>query len=187
MVASGIPPTMAMLMSILVFAGASMVASAQLLASSAPIVLVVVTTLVINLRFMMYSASLRLHFADAPLGRRLAVAYLTARVDGRVDRVFADFPGTVVAPGDHLVSIYSPDLLTTQREFLLNLQLERQRAPGARDVAPTEATRQRLLLWGVTEAQIVPTRLDLTICYAPAGDDPPRARVARSDADGSVP
>jgi 4-azaleucine resistance transporter AzlC len=78
MVASGIPPLVAMLMSVIVFAGASMVASAQLLASSAPALLIILTTLIINLRFMMYSASLRVHFADAPLARRLAIAYLTA-------------------------------------------------------------------------------------------------------------
>jgi predicted branched-subunit amino acid permease len=65
-------------MSVIVFAGASMVASAQLLASSAPALLIILTTLIINLRFMMYSASLRVHFADAPLARRLAIAYLTA-------------------------------------------------------------------------------------------------------------
>ena len=50
MVASGIPPLVAMLMSVVVFAGASMVASAQLLASNAPALLIVLTTLVINLR-----------------------------------------------------------------------------------------------------------------------------------------
>ena len=73
MVASGIPPLVAMLMSLLVFAGASMVASAQLLASSAPVAVIIVTTLIINLRFMMYSASLRQHFAAAPLRWRLVV------------------------------------------------------------------------------------------------------------------
>jgi len=78
MVASGIPPLIAMLMSLIVFAGASMVASAQLLASAAPAALIILTTLIINLRFMMYSASLRLHFADAPLRWRIAIAYLTA-------------------------------------------------------------------------------------------------------------
>jgi predicted branched-subunit amino acid permease len=78
MVASGIPPLVAMAMSLLVFAGASMVASAQLLGSGAPAVLIVFTTLVINLRFMMYSASLRVHFSHAPLPQRLAIAYLTA-------------------------------------------------------------------------------------------------------------
>jgi 4-azaleucine resistance transporter AzlC len=94
MVASGIPPLVAMLMSIVVFAGASMVASAQLLASGAPALLIVFTTLVINLRFMMYSASLRLQFADAPLSRRLAVAYLTAdNVYGLMLSRFAEHPG----------------------------------------------------------------------------------------------
>ena len=93
MVASGIPPLVAMLMSVIVFAGASMVASAQLLASNAPALLIVFTTLVINLRFMMYSASLRLHFADAPLGQRLAIAYLTAdNVYGLMLGRFAEHP-----------------------------------------------------------------------------------------------
>lgn len=93
MVASGIPPLVAMLMSIVVFAGASMVASAQLLASNTPIVLVILTTLVINLRFMMYSASLRTHFAHAPLKQRLAVAYLTAdNVYALVLNRFAEHP-----------------------------------------------------------------------------------------------
>lgn len=93
MVASGIPPLVAMLMSVLVFAGASMVASAQLLASGAPALLIVFTTLVINLRFTMYSASLRLHFARAPLGRRLAIAYLTAdNVYGLMLARFAEHP-----------------------------------------------------------------------------------------------
>ena len=78
MVASGIPPLAAMMMSILVFAGASMVASAQLLASGTPALLVILTTVFINLRFMMYSASLRLHFRHEPLRWRLVMAYLQA-------------------------------------------------------------------------------------------------------------
>ncbi len=78
MVASGIAPPVAMLMSIVVFAGASMVAAAQLLASDTPALLVVLTAVFINLRFMMYSASLRLHFGREPLAWRLAIAYLQA-------------------------------------------------------------------------------------------------------------
>lgn len=93
MVASGIPPLVAMLMSVVVFAGASMVASAQLLASQAPALLIIFTTLVINLRFMMYSASLRTHFAHVPLKQRLAVAYLTAdNVYALVLNRFAEHP-----------------------------------------------------------------------------------------------
>jgi len=78
MVASGIPPLAAMLMSLAVFAGASMVASAQLLAQGTPALLVILATLFINLRFMMYSASLRLHLAHLPLRWRLAAGYLVA-------------------------------------------------------------------------------------------------------------
>ena len=93
MVASGIPPLVAMLMSLVVFAGASMVASAQLLASSTPVLLVILTTLIINLRFMMYSASLRLHFAHAPLRWRLLLGYLTAdNVYGLMLQRFSDPP-----------------------------------------------------------------------------------------------
>lgn len=93
MVASGIPPLVAMLMSVIVFAGASMVASAQLLASSAPAAIIILTTLIINLRFMMYSASLRLHFADAPLRWRVAIAYLTAdNVYGLMLSRFSEHP-----------------------------------------------------------------------------------------------
>ena len=93
MVASGIPPLVAMLMSLLVFAGASMVASAQLLASSAPVAVIIVTTLIINLRFMMYSASLRLLFAALPLRWRLLVAYLQAdNVYGMTLARFAEHP-----------------------------------------------------------------------------------------------
>ena len=93
MVASGIPPLVAMLMSLVVFAGASMVASAQLLASGTPVLLVVLTTLFINLRFMMYSASLRLHFQHEPLRWRLLIAYLQAdNVDALTLMRFSENP-----------------------------------------------------------------------------------------------
>lgn len=81
-----------------------------------------------------------------------SVAYLTAWIDGRVDRVFADFPGTVVAKGDHLVSIYSPDLLTTQEELLIALRSER--AAGGASGQVTASARRRLELWGIEPAQI---------------------------------
>lgn len=93
MVASGIPPLAAMLMSLAVFAGASMVASAQLLAQGTPALLVILATLFINLRFMMYSASLRLHLAHLPLRWRLAAGYLVAdNVYGLSLARFADHP-----------------------------------------------------------------------------------------------
>src|SRR5712671_6043739 len=94
MVASGIAPLTAMAMSIFVFAGASMVATAQLLSQGTPAALIVLTTLFINMRFMMYSASLRLHFARLPLRWRLVIAYLQAdNVYGLTLARFADRSG----------------------------------------------------------------------------------------------
>jgi predicted branched-subunit amino acid permease len=82
-----------MAMSVIVFAGASMVASAQLLAHGTPAVLIILATLFINLRFMMYSASLRLHFSGLPLRWRLLIAYLQAdNVYGLTLARFAEHP-----------------------------------------------------------------------------------------------
>lgn len=76
------------------------------------------------------------------------VAYLTARVAGRVERVYADFTGTRVKQGDHLVDLYSPDLTVAQEELLLVL---RRREP---DPTAVELARQKLVLLGVTPEQI---------------------------------
>jgi branched chain amino acid efflux pump len=78
MVASGIPPLAAVSMSLVVFAGASMLAATQLLAGGAPVALVVLTAFFVNLRFMMYSASMRQHVAGLPLRWRLLLAGLVA-------------------------------------------------------------------------------------------------------------
>jgi len=78
MVAGGIPPLAAMAMSLVVYAGASMLAAVQLLAADTPLAVILLTVFFINLRFMMYSASLRAHLAALPLRWRLAAGYLLA-------------------------------------------------------------------------------------------------------------
>ena len=75
MAAGGIPPLEAMAMSILVYAGASMLAATQLIAEGAPALIVVAAAFIVNLRLLMYSASIRPYFAGEPLGRRLWVSY----------------------------------------------------------------------------------------------------------------
>jgi predicted branched-subunit amino acid permease len=78
MVAGGIPPFEAMALSLIVYAGASMLAATQLLAGGAPLVVILATALFINLRFMMYSASIRPHLAVLAPPWRLAAGYLLA-------------------------------------------------------------------------------------------------------------
>ena len=103
------------------------------------------------------------------------VAYIAARVAGRVDRIYADFTGIQVKEGDHLVDIYSPDLLVAQRELLLSLEAS-ERTRGERSVGETnlESARTKLGLLGILPKQLEEiertrrTSTHLTI-YAPIG------------------
>ena len=62
--------------SMIVFAGASQVAAIALIGQNAQIIVIVLTALVINARFLMYSASLSTHFAGLSIPRRMFAAYL---------------------------------------------------------------------------------------------------------------
>ncbi len=46
------------------------------------------------------------------------LAYITAWVPGRIDRLYADYTGMTVGKGDHMVLLYSPELLATQEELI---------------------------------------------------------------------
>ncbi len=59
-----------------VFAGASQLAAIDLLGSGAPLLVVIGTALIINMRMVMYSASLAPHVREMPKRRRLAMSYL---------------------------------------------------------------------------------------------------------------
>jgi predicted branched-subunit amino acid permease len=78
MVDSGMGVPLAVLMSLLVFAGTAQLATVPLIAAGAPIWVVWSTALCINLRFVIFSASWRPYFASYPLRQRLQFAYFTA-------------------------------------------------------------------------------------------------------------
>lgn len=63
-------------MSVIVFAGASQLAALDLLGENAPLAVVVGTAVVINLRMLMYSASIAPHFAEYGRRLRAGLAYL---------------------------------------------------------------------------------------------------------------
>lgn len=62
--------------STIVLAGASQLASIALIGQDATFIVIVATALIINARFIMYSASLATHLAGLPLPRRVMAAYL---------------------------------------------------------------------------------------------------------------
>lgn len=84
------------------------------------------------------------------------VAYIAARVAGRVDRVYAEFTGIQVKPNDHLVDIYSPDLYLTQSELIRAAEML-AKTTGDKTFAEAnlEATRTKLRLLGVLPEQII--------------------------------
>ena len=74
-VAAGFDLGVAMALSILVFAGASQLAMTDVLGDGGGVAIAVVTALTINLRMLLYSASLAPALAHEPLRRRLMAAY----------------------------------------------------------------------------------------------------------------
>jgi membrane fusion protein, copper/silver efflux system len=88
------------------------------------------------------------------------VEVITARVAGRADRLYVDFTGVDVKQGDHLVELYSPDLIVNQRELLLAAEAAERvqgttRSGDDRFVqANLKAAREKLLLLGILPEQI---------------------------------
>ena len=78
-----------------------------------------------------------------------------ARVDGYVQELKVNSPGQEVSQGQPLITIYSPDLRSTEQE-LVNLLNDRDRSGAGR--APNdqliEATKRRLKLWNVSAQEI---------------------------------
>lgn len=88
------------------------------------------------------------------------IAHVHTKYEGWIDRVFVDFTGKLVEKGQPLLTIYSPELLASQRELLLAAKarqvMKRSTLDSAIDQTVTlfEAARRRLELWDISEAQI---------------------------------
>jgi Cu(I)/Ag(I) efflux system membrane fusion protein len=107
------------------------------------------------------------------------VKEIAAWVPGRIDRLYVDFTGTLVNKDEHMVYLYSPQLLSTQAELLLAAKAVKETG-GATELIRTsstatlEAARQKLRLLGLLSEQIEEiektgkTTDHLTI-YAPVG------------------
>jgi predicted branched-subunit amino acid permease len=76
MVKSGLTVLQATGMTLLVFAGSAQLASLPLIAAHAPVWVIFATALVVNLRFVIFSALLGPHFAHLPLRQRFCLGYI---------------------------------------------------------------------------------------------------------------
>lgn len=87
-------------------------------------------------------------------------ATITAWVPGRLDRLYVDYTGLPVRKGDHMVLLYSPELLSTQTELLQARSAVKDLSGSTVEIVRTtaEATvtaaREKLRLLGLTPEQI---------------------------------
>ncbi len=88
------------------------------------------------------------------------IASIHSKVEGWIDQVFVDFTGKLVEKGQPLLTLYSPDLLATQKEFLLAARARRELASSpfpqvaAGGDSLYDAARKRLELWDISDQQI---------------------------------
>jgi Cu(I)/Ag(I) efflux system membrane fusion protein len=87
------------------------------------------------------------------------LAHVAAWVGGRVEELHVNFTGAEVREGQPLLELYSPALIQTMEEYLTTLDPKGSDNSGYGVLAETrrslrEGARERLLLWGITEAQI---------------------------------
>jgi len=87
-------------------------------------------------------------------------ADINLRVEGWIRDLYVDYTGQPIQKGQPLFTLYSPDLLTTQQEYLLALktrdQVQGSVIAEARDRADqlVAAARQRLSLWDLPQDEI---------------------------------
>ena len=88
------------------------------------------------------------------------VAHVHTKFPGWVDKVYVDFVGKLVKKGQPLLSIYSPDLVSTQQELLIAkksrdiLKGSEFGDIGAKSGSLYNATRERLKYWDISDSQI---------------------------------
>lgn len=94
------------------------------------------------------------------------ITQIRTKFDGWIDKVYVNFTGQLIRKGQPLFSIYSPDLVSTQQEYLIAERAKKylSGAPSAEAIQGAgsllEATRERLKLWDISDEQIA--QLDKT-------------------------
>jgi RND family efflux transporter MFP subunit len=110
------------------------------------------------------------------------ISHIHTKFEGYIEQIFVNYVGQQVSKGQPIFSIYSPDMVATQKEYILALQARDQweksgisvRLPG---VDLVEAARQRLALWDISPDQIARIEKDR---------EPVRALMVYSQVNGIV-
>jgi Cu(I)/Ag(I) efflux system membrane fusion protein len=88
------------------------------------------------------------------------IVTVSPKIGGWIEELFVDFTGRYVRQGEPLLTIYSPELVSTQEEYLIALRAKKDLAKSPfREVAGSgdslaESAKRRLKLWDITDDQI---------------------------------
>jgi Cu(I)/Ag(I) efflux system membrane fusion protein len=90
--------------------------------------------------------------------RRIGI--VSPKISGWIEELYVDFTGRFVRKGEPLLTIYSPELVSTQEEYLLALKARKDwsqshfpEVSSGGDLL-AESARRRLKLWDISDAQI---------------------------------
>jgi RND family efflux transporter MFP subunit len=82
-----------------------------------------------------------------------ALADVTTKYKGWIEKLYVDATGALVNPGDPLFEIYSPELYGAQTEYLAALSSQ-SGSPSAEDRALLDSARTKLKFYDISDAQI---------------------------------
>jgi Cu(I)/Ag(I) efflux system membrane fusion protein len=88
------------------------------------------------------------------------IVTISPKIGGWIDELFVDFTGRFVRQGEPLLTIYSPELVSTQEEYLVALRARKDlvKSPfpevAASGNSLAESAKRRLKLWDISDDQI---------------------------------
>ena len=88
------------------------------------------------------------------------IEHVHVKINGYIDKVYVDYVGQLVKKGQPLFTVYSPDLVATQEEYLIAKRGDKalgksdfkEVSQGAQSLL--DSARQRLKLWDISDEQI---------------------------------
>jgi Cu(I)/Ag(I) efflux system membrane fusion protein/cobalt-zinc-cadmium efflux system membrane fusion protein len=88
------------------------------------------------------------------------IAWVNTKYEGWIEKVYVNYVGEPVKKGQKLFEIYSPQLVTTQKEYLQALDFSKRMKEGnypdiaARAQSLLDSARERLAYWDITDEQV---------------------------------
>jgi len=108
------------------------------------------------------------------------VTTVSTKVSGWIEELYADYTGKIVTRGEPLYTIYSPEVVSTEQEYLLSLQ-GRSAKPRAGGQELILSARKRLEFWDIPEKHIKALETSGTLTKTMMIHSPSSGYITRKD------